>query len=224
MNPRDLIQGTMEWRLYRCGRATSSRMADLTAKTKVGWGASRANYMSDLLCERLTKIPTDSYSSGSMDWGRFTEPQARKEYEINTEHTVHCVGFVDHPSIEMAGCSPDGLIGDDGELQIKCPNTSTHVETLLGKPPEVPDKYQKQIQFGLACTGRQWCDYVSYDPRVPERMRLFIKRVWRDEEKIAYLEKCTRDFLDELAQKIAVLETSDRDVAREQLIMSAKEG
>jgi predicted phage-related endonuclease len=210
-----LIQGSDEWRAARCGWATGSRMGDMTARTKTGWGASRANYMAELLVERLTGVPTNGYASDAMKWGTDTEPEGRMEYQLLTGFDVRQIGFIPHPTIAMAGCSPDGLIGDDGGVEIKCPNSATHIETLLGRPPRVPEKYEKQIQFNMACTNRQWWDYVSYDPRLPEPMRLFRKRVMRDQHQITYLEKCTVEFLSELAAKLAELEEiyNERDAA-----------
>jgi putative phage-type endonuclease len=221
----DVEQGSDEWKAARLGKVTASRVADVVAKTKTGWGASRANYMAELLVERLTGVPADAYTNTAMQWGTITEPEARMEYQLSTGCEVQQVGFVPHPTITMAGCSPDGLIVGDawdaglvgesaeraarvidaGLVEIKCPNSATHIETLLGRPPRVPDKYEKQIQFQLACTGRQWCDFVSYDPRLPEPMRLFIRRIERDHRQIAFLEECVEEFLAELAEKIIEL-------------------
>lgn len=200
----DLVQGTDEWKAARLGKVTASRIADVVTKTRAGWGASRANYMAELLVERLTGIPTEGYINGAMQHGTATEPEARMEYQMRTGLPVDLVGFAPHPTIARAGCSPDGFIGDDGLVEIKCPNSATHIETLLGRPI-IPGKYLKQIQFQLACTGRQWCDFVSYDPRLPERMRLFIHRVERDEIQIVYLERCAMDFLNELDLKLIEL-------------------
>lgn len=202
-----LVQGSDEWKTARLGKVTASRMADLTAKTKFGWGAGRANYMAELLVERLTGVPTEGYSNDAMKRGSATEPEARMEYQIRTGLEVEQVGFVPHPTIAMAGCSPDGLIGESGLVEIKCPNSATHIEMLLGRPPRVPDKYEKQIQFQLTCTGRLWCDFVSYDPRLPERMRLSIKRVRWDAHLIQYLEESAGDFLRELNAKKLELES-----------------
>ena len=199
----NLIQGSDEWKLARLGKVTASRIADVVAKTKTGWGASRTNYMAELLVERLTGIPTAGYENDAMKWGTATEPEARMLYTLEKGAGVNEVGFALHPTIAMAGCSPDGMIGDDGLIEIKCPNSSTHIETLLGK--RVPEKYEKQIQFQLACTGRQWCDFVSYDPRMPEPMRLFVKRVERDASQILYLERKAMEFLEELVNKLVEL-------------------
>lgn len=198
-----IIQGSDEWKALRLGKVTASRVADLVAKTKSGPAASRANYMAQLIAERLTNTPAESYTNAAMQHGTETEPEARAAYEFYQGVTVKEVAFVAHPTIDQAGCSPDGLIGGDGLIEIKCPNTATHLETLLGQA--VPGKYDTQIQFQLACTGRAYCDFVSYDPRMPENMRLFIKRVDRDDKRIAELESEIAAFLLEMAVKLSQL-------------------
>lgn len=196
-------QGTDEWKQQRLGKVTASRIADVTAKIKSGWGASRANYMAELLVERLTGIAPDMFINDAMRWGTEQEPTARAAYEFMRDCTVDQVGFVDHPVIPMTGASPDGLIGSDGLVEIKCPMTSTHIETLLGA--SVPGKYISQIQWQLACTGRAWCDWVSFDPRMPANMQLFVQRIDRDDKQIAELEGHVRTFLAELDAKVADL-------------------
>jgi putative phage-type endonuclease len=173
------------------------------ARTKSGYSASRANYASQLICERLTGCVAPSFTNAAMIHGTETEPEARRAYEFYIDRDVVQVGFIPHSSIEMAGASPDGLIGDDGLLELKCPNSATHIETLLGGV--IPDKYVKQMQFQMACTGRQWCDFASYDNRLPERMRLFVKRVDRDEELIGEIETAVRGFLAEIDETVAQL-------------------
>lgn len=197
-------QGSPEWFAERLGKVTASRVADVIAKTKTGPAASRANYMAQLVCERLTGEAAESFTSKEMQWGTDQEPNARSAYEFRTDATVELVGFVHHPKIADSGASPDGLVAADGLLEIKCPNSATHIETLLGRA--VPGKYITQIQWQLACTGRQWCDYVSFDPRMPESMSLFVARVDRDPKMIADLEAEVFKFLDELAFKVAELE------------------
>lgn len=197
-------QQTEEWFSQRLGKVTASRVADIIAKTKSGYSTSRANYMAELICERLTGSRGDSYMNAAMAWGTATEPQARSAYEAETGLLVETVGFVPHPTILEAGASPDGLVGDDGLVEIKCPNTSTHIDTLLGK--SVPSKYITQIQWQLACTGRKWCDFVSYDPRMPENMQMFLFRVPRNDETIAELVKEVVQFLSELDGKITNLQ------------------
>jgi putative phage-type endonuclease len=189
-------QGSADWFAERCGKVTASRVVDVVAKTKTGWGASRANYMAQLVAERLTGAVADSFSNAAMQWGTDMEPEARVVYEFFTNATVEPASFVKHPTIGDTGASPDGYVGAEGLVEIKCPNTATHIETLLGG--SVAGKYVTQIQWQLACTGRQWCDFVSFDPRLPESMKIFIKRVPRDDALIASLEADVIDFLNEL--------------------------
>jgi putative phage-type endonuclease len=196
-------QGTEEWFTIRIGKVTASRVADVIAKTKTGYSASRENYMAQLVCERLTGQKGESFSNAAMQHGTDTEPLARAAYEAFQDILVDEVGFVPHPSIIMAGASPDGLVGDDGLLEIKCPNTATHIETLLSQ--SVPGKYNTQMQFQMACTGRQWCDFVSFDNRLPNELQLFVKRVPRDNEFIKQMEDEVVKFLNELDIKIAQL-------------------
>lgn len=198
-----IIQGTDEWKALRLGKVTASRVADVVAKTKTGYGASRANYLAQLIAERLTNTVAESYTNAAMQHGTETEPEARTAYEFYQGVSVTEIAFVPHPKIDQAGCSPDGLVSDDGLVEIKCPNTATHLETLLGQA--VPSKYDVQMQFQMACTGRAWCDFVSYDPRMPENMRLFIKRVMRDDKRIAELETEVAAFLLEMAVKLSQL-------------------
>lgn len=198
-----LEQGSPEWFAERRGKVTASRVADVMARTKSGWGAGRGNYMAQLIAERLTGETADSFTSGAMQWGIDTEPQARAAYEFYTDNTVTEVGFVNHFDITMSGASPDGLIGDDGLVEIKCPNTSTHINTLLGA--SIDRKYRLQMQWQMACCKREWCDFVSFDPRMPPRMQLHVERVERDMEVIRELETGIREFLDELDGKVAAL-------------------
>ncbi len=198
-----MIQGSPEWYAARLGKVTASRVADVMARTKTGWGASRKNYMADLIAERLTGMPVEQYTNQAMQWGIDTEAQARNAYSFFRDAEVLEVGFIDHPKIPMTGASPDGQIGDDGLLELKCPNTATHIEALLSAA--VPEKYLLQMQWQLACTGRQWCDFVSFDPRMPERMRLFAVRVPRSEPKIQEIESAVIAFLAELDATLAAL-------------------
>jgi putative phage-type endonuclease len=196
-------QGSAEWFAIRCGRVTASRVADVIAKTKTGWGASRANYMAELVAERLTGVPAQGFTNAAMQHGTATEPAAREAYRAQTFDEVDQVGFVPHPFIEFSGASPDGLVGADGMLEIKCPNTATHIETLLGGA--IPAKYETQMLWQVACAGREWCDFVSFDPRLPPEMQLFVKRLERDDKRIAELEEMVSDFLAELDEKVAKL-------------------
>jgi putative phage-type endonuclease len=193
-------QGTEEWFTIRIGKVTASRVADVIAKTKTGYSATRDNYMAQLVCERLTGQKGESFTNAAMQHGTETEPLARAAYEALQDVLVDEVGFVPHPTIDMAGASPDGLVGDDGLLEIKCPNTATHIETLISKV--VPGKYNTQMQFQMACTGRQWCDFVSFDNRLPEELQLFVTRVPRDEVFIRLIEAEIVQFIAELDDKI----------------------
>lgn len=198
-----IIQGTPEWHAVRCGKVTASRIADLTAKIKSGPSASRTTYMGELICERLTGIVTEGFKSGPMQWGADNEPQARLNYAFDHNVEIEEVGFVDHPTIKMAGASPDGLIGADGLAEFKCPNTATHLETLRTR--NVPGAYIKQMYWQMACTGRQWNDFTSYDPRLPEQMQMITIRLERDAEVIRQLEAEVSSFIAELDATVADL-------------------
>jgi putative phage-type endonuclease len=193
-------QGSEEWFTIRIGKVTASRVADVIAKTKTGYSASRDNYMAQLICERLTGLKGESFTNAAMQHGTDTEPLARAAYEALKDVLVDEVGFVPHPTIEMAGASPDGLVGEDGLLEIKAPQTNTHIETLLSQ--SVPGKYNTQMQFQMACTGRKWCDFVSFDNRLPEELQLFVMRVPRDEVFIRLIEAEIVQFIAELDDKI----------------------
>lgn len=199
-----MIQGSPEWFAIRCGKVTASKVADVMARTKTGWGASRANYAAQLVAERLTGKCAEGYSNKEMQWGTETEPQARDAYSFIANVDVAQIAFVTHPTLPDCGASPDGLVGGDGLLEIKCPNTATHIDTLLGE--SLPNKYILQMQWQMACTGRQWCDFVSFDPRMPESMQIYIERVKRDEEQIKTLEKEITSFLVEIASKVHALQ------------------
>lgn len=196
-------QGTAEWHAVRCGKVTASRVADVVARTKTGFGASRANYMAELIAERLTGSPAEGFKSPAMQWGTEMEPEARAAYQFHVNTRVQQVAFVSHPNIGMTGASPDGLVGEDGLVEIKCPNTATHIDTLLSAT--VPAKYVTQMQWQMACTGRRWCDFASYDPRMPESMRLHVQRVPRDAAMIASLETDVIEFLREVSDRVAAL-------------------
>lgn len=204
-------QGSDEWFKARCGKATASRIADIIARTKSGYSASRKNYEAQLIAERLTGEVGASFSNAAMQWGTETEPQARDTYQFLNDIEVVQVGFVDHPNIPMSGASPDGLVSDNGLVEIKCPNTATHLETLSNG--KVPGKYNTQIQWQLACCEREWCDFVSFDPRLPEAMRMFRTRVFRDDEFIDDVEKEVSEFLTQVAEKVENLIKAYGEVA-----------
>lgn len=196
-------QRSDDWFAARLGKVTASRIADVTAKTKTGWGAGRANYKAQLVAERLTGQRQESFTNAAMQHGIDTEEQARIAYAFLEGQNVVEEAFVIHPTILDAGASPDGLVGDVGLVEIKCPNTAAHIETLKGST--VPGKYIGQMQWQLACTGRSWCDFVSFDPRMPEEMQLFVQRVHRDDALIAELETLVREFLAEVEADVAEL-------------------
>lgn len=197
-------QGTEAWKQQRVGKVTASRVADVVAKTKKGWSASRENYMNELIAERLTGVPTPHYVTPEMRWGTEKEPEACIAYEFHADVEVDKTGFVDHPEIVNSGASPDGLIGDVGMVEFKCPTTTTHVNTILSD--EIPADHQTQMMWQMACKPeRQYCDFASFDPRVPERVKLFVKRLPRDEARIAELTKLVAEFIGELEAKLAKL-------------------
>lgn len=196
-------QGSDAWMAERAGKVTASRIADVMARTKTGYGASRANYMAELLVERLTGQKAERYQSAEMRWGIETEPQARDAYAFHTDADVELAGFIPHPTIAMSGASPDGLVGTEGLVEIKCPNTSTHIETLLSG--SVPERYLLQMRWQMACTGREWADYVSFDPRMPGDMQFYCERVHADAEAAVAMETEVRKFLKELEAKEAAL-------------------
>ena len=188
-------QGTDAWKLLRNGKVTASRVADVMSKGKSGESASRKNYRTELVVQRLTGLPGESFTNAAMEWGTLTEPKARVAYEAELGVFVSQIAFVDHPSIINFGCSPDGLI-DDGLIEIKCANSSTHIEYLMdGKPPA---KYIPQMQCQMAVTGAKWCDFVSFDPRLPDDLQLFVVRLERDEEYIKAMEVEVEKFLSEV--------------------------
>jgi len=197
-------QGTPEWFAQRLGKVTASRVADVIAKTKTGYSTSRENYMAQLVCERLTNTVAESYTNSAMQWGTDNEPFARAAYEAQTGVMVDEVAMITHPTIKMAGASPDGLVGDDGQIEIKCPNTATHIDTLLTQ--KVPTKYITQMQWQMACTGRAWCDFVSFDSRMPAHLQMWVSRVNRDDAYIKTLEEEVVTFLNEVQRKVTQLE------------------
>ena len=196
-------QKSEEWFTARLGKVTASRVADVIAKTKSGYSASRDNYMAQLICERLTGQQGESFTNAAMTWGTETEPLARSAFEAYADVMVEEVGFVSHPRIRDSGASPDGLVGLFGMLEIKCPNTATHIDTLLTQT--VPSKNITQMQWQMACCERQWCEFVSFDPRLPQDLQLFVKRVEFNQTYVAMLEEEVINFLEELEIKVAKL-------------------
>lgn len=195
-------QGTPEWHAARCGNATASCFVDILAKIKSGEAASRRNYRAQLVCERMTGVQADTYQSAEMRFGTEQEPYARIAYEAVSGNIVREVGFILHPTL-AAGASPDGLVAEEGGLEIKVPNTATHIETLL---KGMSSDHIPQVQGGMWITDRKWWDFVSYDPRMPERHQLYVERVKRDDEYIARLETEVSAFLGEVEALILKLQ------------------
>jgi len=199
-------QGTEAWHQLRLGKVTASRVADIMAKTKTGPSASRNNYLIELALQRVTGTIEQGYTNDAMAWGTATEPQARVAYEVKTGNFVDQIAFVEHDIIEWFGCSPDGLINNDGLIEIKCPNSATHWAIIKDNKP--PSKYMIQMQTQMACTGRKWCDFVSFDPRMPERSQLFIQRVERDQTMIDEIETEVMKFLIEVFDEVKLMKGS----------------
>lgn len=194
-------QGTEEWHMLRLGRATASKFNDIMAKGRGGYELAGAkNYRAELVLERLTGKRSDFFKSPSMEWGTDTEPLARLTYQLKSGNDAEECGFFAHETLE-AGASPDGLVGDDGLLEIKCPNSATHIETLYKQ--KVPSKYYWQIMGQMWMTGRQWCDFVSFDPRLPENAQYICIRVERDENAIKELETTVTEFLESVDEEVA---------------------
>lgn len=213
-------QGSPEWKQARYGWVGASQVADVLAKLKGGKGeaAVRRNLKARVVAERLTGSPyQDDYISKEMQWGMDNEASARAEYECRAGCFVERTGFIVHPEIDYTGASPDGLVGGEGLLELKCPNTATHIGYILADI--VPAEYQPQMLWQMACTCRQWCDFVSFDPRLPAHLQLFIKRFPRDDKRIAEMEREVVKFLAEVDDVLArlpkapdSLEITDADV------------
>lgn len=205
----DLEQRTPEWLKMRIGMVTASRVADVIAVRKRGAGEleARRRYRYDLAIECLTGLTADTYVSSAMEWGTENEPLARAAYEMASDVEVELVGFAIHDKISRFGASPDGLVGTGGLIEVKCPTTATHIDYLLNGV--VPAEYQPQMLAEMACTGRQWCDFVSFDPRLPKKHRLFVRRFARDEKRIEEMEKAVEEFLAEVDELLARLAQDD---------------
>lgn len=196
MNP----QGTPEWHQDRLGKVTASRIADVMMKSTA---AGYLNYRAQLICERLTGQPTETFQSAAMLHGTETEPQARALYEMTMGVDVEQVGFVPHPTLPMSGASPDGLIGGDGLVEIKCPQPATHIKTLSGAA--IDRKYLLQMHWQMICTDRDWCDFVSFCPALPVEMQLHDERVFRDRDLAESISASVTDFLSDVDETCARL-------------------
>lgn len=191
----DIEQGSDEWFNIRLGKVTASRVADVLATVKSGESTARRNYRIQLVCERLTGLKEETYTNHHMERGVRLEPIARALYEAKNDVFVNEIGFVQHPTIEMAGASPDGML-NDGQIEIKCPTAANHIETVLSG--SWPAKYYPQMQWQMACTGLGWCDFISYCPDVGDDLALYVCRVPRDDAYIAETEAAVKAFLDEV--------------------------
>ena len=208
----DCIQQTAEWFSARCGKITASNVPLLLERLKTGAkkgerSQKSRDYIADVVCERLTNDASEHYVSYYMERGSEYESFARAAYEVATGTLVEPAGFFIHPTIPMTGASPDGLVGDAGLLEIKCPQSSVHLAYLLGG--EIPENYEPQIMWQLACSGRAWCDFVSYHPRMPKHLQLFIRRTERNEERIKVLAGEVLAALAEIDATVAELAQDD---------------
>lgn len=196
-------QRSDDWYAARCGKATASRFRDAMAALKNGQPAQAAkDYLTELVVERLTGQPVQKFTTAAMQWGTEQEAAARAAYERRTGIEVEETGFVVH-DVLMAGCSPDGLVDWDGLIEIKCPyNTGVHIETLLNG---MPADHMPQVQGQMWITGRQWCDFVSYDPRMPADLQLYVQRIYADPKAIADLAFGISAFLKEVGSKVEAL-------------------
>lgn len=193
----DCKQNTAEWLEIRCGKITASRIADVLATLKKGGeGADRKNYRIEVLAERISGRIEDHYVSAEMAWGSEFEPIARSAYEIATGEIVDTVGFVLHPTFDFAGGSPDGLVGEDGGIELKCPKTTTHIKWMTAGG--VPEEHQAQCLWNMACAERDWWDFISFDPRMPDGLKVYIERMERDEARIRLIEAEVVRFNDEI--------------------------
>ena len=195
-----MIQGSEEWLNARIGKVTASKVADIMAKTRSGYSASRKNYMAELLCQRLTGKREEGFTNAAMQRGTEMEPIARSRYEVETGVMVDEVGLIEHPTISDFAASPDGLVGDDGLVEIKCPNTATHIEFL--QSGKIPAKYQSQMLAQMICTGRKWCDFVSFDDRLPEHLAYKCIRFELDEDAAGVMVEEVEKFLEELENMV----------------------
>ena len=187
------VQGSPEWRQERCGYATASCFDKVLAKVKVGEAMGRIKYRLQLVTERLTGNPVDGYQSAVMLRGIEIQPEAQMAYEALRGVIVEEVGFGQHHTIPMCGASPDGLVGEDGMIEVKCPDSTTHLAAL--EAGVVPPEHFAQMQGQMAVFGRAWNDFVSYDPRFPPNLQLFVVRLERNDSYITFLEAEIKTFL-----------------------------
>lgn len=202
-----ILQRSEDWHADRCGKVTASRIKDVDAKPKAGKAHNALTLT--ILTERLTGVQEESFTNSAMQWGIDQEPYAIAAYENETGNFVIGTGLIDHPAIKMSGASPDGLVDQDGQLEVKCPSSQTHLNTILTQ--EVPSEYVPQITWQLACTRRKWCDFVSYDPRLPEHLQLVVIRVNAEDLDIAGIEQSVIKFNQKIDQ--IIYELNPQEVA-----------
>ena len=201
-------QGSPEWLALRAGRITASKVADAISKLRNGGeSVARRELRIKLVTESLTGQPTDeSFTTSAMQWGKDNEPYARMYYEELRGVKVRQIAFAHHPTIKRGGASPDGLVDLDGLIEIKCPNSFTHLNYILDGT--VPEAYKPQMLWQMECTGRKWCDFVSFDPRMTPNLRLFTRRFHRDSEAVANITSEVirlADEVDEMVKKLGTL-------------------
>jgi putative phage-type endonuclease len=194
-------QGSPEWLAERAGKVTASALSNVMMKKDA---AGYQNYMAQLICERLTGQPVETFKSAAMDHGTETEPQARAFYELESGLTVSECGFIPHPLIEKSGASPDGLVGELGLVEIKCPQPAKHIKNLMGGT--IDRTYVLQMQWQMECTGREWCDFVSFNPSFPDHLKISIRRVEADLDMQSDLRLAVQAFLAETELKMQALE------------------
>lgn len=198
MKVLSMPQGSLEWLAARAGKVTASRINDVMASKTT---AAYRDYRAQIVAEILTGQPQESgFTNAAMQWGTEQEKFARAEYELACDWTVDEIGIVLHPTIERGAASPDGLVSTNGLVEIKCPKTATHLQTLIDK--KQPRQYENQMLWQMACTGREWCDFVSYDPRLPDDLQLFVHRFDRDDKRIEEIETAVTQFLSEVDEMI----------------------
>lgn len=204
----DVDQQTPEWLLMRTGMVTASRVADVIAKRKKGDGElkCRADYRAEVISEILTGRSSEHYVTPAMEWGIEHEQEARANYELRLDREIQPGGYAIHDRIPRFGASPDGLIGDDGCVEFKCPTTATHIEWMIAAV--VPEEHKPQMDAEMACANRKWCDFVSFDPRLPKKLQLFVRPYLRDEARIAAMEEEVLKFLEEVIETIKLLEAA----------------
>ncbi|MDI1222946.1 lambda exonuclease family protein [Acinetobacter sp.] len=198
----NILQRSEDWHADRCGKVTASRVKDIDAKPQKGKALNAISLT--ILTERLTGVQEETPTTKAMQWGIDQEPYAVAAYENETCNFVISTGLIDHPSIENCGASPDGLVGKDGQIEVKCPTPSVHLNTLLLQ--EIPSEHLPQITLQLACTRREWCDFVSYCPLLPEHLQIVVIRVYAKDLDIAGIEMAVIKFNQTIFKALQQLE------------------